>query len=421
MHAHISQAPEITSITGYLEGLMRVRGEDVTAWFARERERYGAPLFASVDLRHAGFKLAPVDTNLFPAGFNHLSPAARVRAVAYLRAGCAKFGEHPTIMVIPENHTRNLAYLDNLYALTSLLEEAGAKAVLGTLQEVSEPLILTSASGHTITQYPLCKEGAQLRTCGGIVPDLIVLNNDLTAGLPDVLRGITQPITPSPSLGWHRRRKSIHFDAYGKLARRFCEDFSIDPWLITPESVKCGLVDFAQRQGMEAIEHAVEEVLARVREKYLYYGISQEPYVYVKADSGTYGMGIMTVKSGSELREVNKKNRNKMNVIKEGVHSTEVLVQEGVPTADRIEQSPAEPMIYLVHAQLVGGAYRVNDTRDALGNLNASGMRFVRMCEQEERVDAVPVSACSLQAFGIVAGLAALASMHEEYGENYSI
>jgi glutamate--cysteine ligase len=36
---------------------------------------HAALLFGSVDLRNAGFKLAPVDTNLFPGGFNNLNPA----------------------------------------------------------------------------------------------------------------------------------------------------------------------------------------------------------------------------------------------------------------------------------------------------------------------------------------------------------
>lgn len=422
MHAQPLDMPtEPRAIIGYLEGLMQVRGSDVEAWFEAERELVGAPFFSSVDLRHAGFKIAPVDTNLFPAGFNHLSPAARARAVTHMKGCFAKYSGAPNVLIIPENHTRNLAYLDNLASLSSLLEEAGASVHIGTLQDVTEPLILQSASGATLKQYPMCKEKNTLRTCDGFTPDVILLNNDLTAGFPDVLRGITQPIKPPPELGWHRRRKSIHFGAYEKISRRFAEAFSIDPWLISAESYKCGRVNFAERKGMDAIENAVETVLERVRAHYARYGITQEPYVYVKADSGTYGMGIMTVKSGAELREVNKKNRNKMNVIKEGVQSTEVIVQEGVPTIDTVDNHPAEPMIYLVNAHLVGGAYRVNESRDAYGNLNASGMRFARMCDDDETISAVRVSNCSLHAFGIVAGLASLASGYEEYGEHYSI
>lgn len=36
-------------------------------WFRSQWLEHGAPFYASVDLRNAGFKLAPVDTNLFLA------------------------------------------------------------------------------------------------------------------------------------------------------------------------------------------------------------------------------------------------------------------------------------------------------------------------------------------------------------------
>ena len=43
-------------------------------WFRKQWMDHAAPFYASVDLRNAGFKLAPVDTNLFPGGFNNLNP-----------------------------------------------------------------------------------------------------------------------------------------------------------------------------------------------------------------------------------------------------------------------------------------------------------------------------------------------------------
>ena len=43
----------------------------IEAWF-RERWQETPPvMYGSVDLRNAGFKLAPVDMNLYPAGFNN--------------------------------------------------------------------------------------------------------------------------------------------------------------------------------------------------------------------------------------------------------------------------------------------------------------------------------------------------------------
>ena len=71
----------------------------------------------------------------------------------------------------------------------------------------------------------------------------------------------------------------------------------------------------------------IRETLHKIRKKYDEYGIEQEPYVFVKADSGTFGMGIMTVKSGEEIYEINKKTRNKMTSMKEGVENTHLIIQ----------------------------------------------------------------------------------------------
>jgi glutamate--cysteine ligase len=328
------------------------------------------------------------------------------------------------VLIIPENHTRNQGYIDNLHALSTLVAEAGAQMRIGSLiAEKQAPIELVTSSGAAVKELPLTRDKNTLSTEDGFVPELILLNNDLTSGLPDVLRGLTQRIQPRPSLGWHRRRKSIHFDAYDKLAHEFAQAFDLDPWLITTETHKCGMINFGDRKGLDCVALAVEKVLHKVRVHYRHYGITGEPYVFVKSDAGTYGMGIMTARSGDEVVEMNKKVRNKMNVIKEGTQSTEVIIQEGVPTIDMVEGFAAEPMMYLVDGYAVGGAYRVNRERDAEGNLNASGMYFAGMCDEGEVADSshVHVARCSFGSFGLIASLASLAVPSEEYGEHYSI
>ncbi|MFO0109556.1 MAG: glutamate--cysteine ligase [Alphaproteobacteria bacterium] len=423
MNAPAFARPNNSGVITLLETLLSRRGDEVSRWFENLRGRCGAPFYSSVDLRHAGFKLAPVDTNLFPAGFNHLSTAARARAVMRMRARL-RGGNLSRVLIIPENHTRNQGYLDNLHALHTLLTEAGVEVRIGSLiAPEGQPIRLASSSGAAIIEQPLTRSKNTLMSGDGFTPELILLNNDLTSGLPEILRGVTQKIEPRPSLGWHRRRKSIHFDAYDKLAQEFARIFDLDPWLITTESHKCGRIDFGSRQGLDCVAVGVEKVLHRVRVHYRHYGITTEPYVFIKSDSGTYGMGIMTAHSGDEVIEMNKKTRNKMDVIKEGTQSTEVLIQEGVPTIDKVEDAPAEPMLYLVDGHAVGGAYRVNRERDAEGNLNASGMFFAGMCDASETADTqkVAISPCSFGAFGLISALASLAVPQEEYGEGYSI
>ena len=411
-----------SAVMDVLKQLADARGEEIAAWMDARRMESGAPFYSSVDVRHAGYKLAPVDTNLFPAGFNQLSAAARGRAAARIQKRLMRYNEVKRVLIIPENHTRNTGYIDNLTALIAILKAAGCEVELGSLAATDAPIEVVNSAGETLREMPLARHGSLLKTASAFCPQLILLNNDLTSGLPDVLRGVSQPIVPRPSQGWHRRRKSIHFEAYDKLAHEFATAFAIDPWLITTEFHKCGRVNFGERQGLECVAMGVEKVLHKIRAHYARYGIAHEPYVYVKSDSGTYGMGIMTVKSGDEMLEINKKIRNKMNVIKEGVQSTEVIIQEGVPTVDVVESAPAEPMLYLVDGHAVGGAYRVNDQRDAENNLNATGMRFVGMCDESEHAhDHKPLPPCQFGALGLIAELASLAAQREEYGEGYAI
>lgn len=400
-----------------ISALLERRAVEVASWLQRGFAQTPPCFYSSVDIRHSGEKLVPVDTNLFPAGFNHLSEPSQFQAVRHIRDFLQRYAlTDARVLIIPENHTRNLGYLDNLQALMTLFKHSGCEVRFGRMDTQSgETLILEDSQGETIVQRPLVKRGNVLATEDGFVPELIVVNNDLTSGSPSVLKGITQMIVPAVGQGWYRRKKSIHFDAYHKVAHQFAADFELDPWRICALHHRCGRVNFKAREGIECVAKGVDALLAQVKEKYAQYGIVETPYVFIKADSGTYGMGIMIVRSGEEVIEMNKKSRNKMHAIKEGVQSTEVILQEGVPTIDAIEQAKAEPMVYLIDGHPVGGAFRVNEERDGYNNLNAKGMRFVSMCKDrsEECMSRSPIA--------LISQLATLAASREEYGENYSI
>lgn len=409
----------MADILDILKTLDATRGDDIEHWFAEKRREAAPFIYSSVDLRHSRYKIAPVDTNLFPAGFNNLSPAARERASRFI----ARFLEdkHPSvkrIVIVPENHTRNLPYLDNVATLMGLFEALGLEVQLGGLAaEAGSPVQLESPSGRALTQYHMRRDGGTLSLENGFVPDLIIVNNDMTAGSPPMLQLLTQPVLPPVGMGWYRRRKSVHFAAYKNLIDDFAQRFSLDPWLLAAEFHQCGVVDFKERTGLDCVASGIDKVLSRVREKYKQYGIKDEPYAFVKADSGTYGMGIMTVRSADDILELNKKERNKMQVIKEGTPVHEVIIQEGVPTADRVGDKPAEPMVYMIDGVPVGGMYRVNAQRDAYGNLNAQGMEFTGMCDETEDLcnKFKSVENCHFRSFGIIAAIAALAAAREDY------
>ena len=98
----------------------------IEGWMREQWRETAPPFYTSVDLRNAGFKLAPVDTNLFPAGFNNLNPAfdpLGVHAIQSAMDRACSFARG--LVLVPEKHTRNTYYLENLAALTALIEKAG--------------------------------------------------------------------------------------------------------------------------------------------------------------------------------------------------------------------------------------------------------------------------------------------------------
>ncbi len=84
-------------------------------WLKSQIERAFIPLYTSVDLRISDYKLAPVDTNVFPAGFNNLSGIFRDRASNLFKNYFQReFPSTKSILIIPELHTRNTFYWENI-------------------------------------------------------------------------------------------------------------------------------------------------------------------------------------------------------------------------------------------------------------------------------------------------------------------
>ena len=420
-----------TALTGPLRELEKHVIEaqpDIEHWFRRQWTEHNAPFYSSVDLRNSGFKLAPVDTNLFPGGFNNLNPDFLPLAIQAAQVAVEKLcSDARRFLIVPENHTRNLFYLQNVAALADIIRKIGLTVRFGSLiPGLEEPLVLDLPEGGQLTLEPIRREGDRIRLDPGsesgtsFDPCAILLNNDLSGGVPDILKGLNpaQGMLPPLHAGWATRRKSKHFAAYDQVAHDFCGLLGIDPWYINPYHANCGEVDFQAREGEECLAFHVEETLKKIRVKYAEYGIDREPFVIVKADAGTYGMGIMTVKSPDDVRDLNRKQRNKMAVVKEGLAVSDVLVQEGVHTFESIHHAVAEPVVYMIDHFVIGGFYRVHTGRGADENLNAPGMHFVPLafdttcsyCDCGARPDS-PVN--RFYTYGVIARLAALAAAIE--------
>ncbi len=414
----------ITALTGpinELEARILDSMPAIERWFRLEWMEHTPAFYASVDLRNAGFKLAPVSTDLFPGSFNHLTPEMLPLAVQAAMAAIEKIcPEAKNLLLIPERHTRNTFYLTNVQRLIQIFTQAGLNVRLGTLDEaIKEPTRLELPDGSTLTLEPLIRTRHRLGL-KDFDPCTILLNNDLSGGIPAVLENLhEQYLLPPLHAGWAVRRKSKHFHSYEEVAKKFAKLMGMDPWLINPMYAQCGQVNFAEGTGIDCIQGQVDALITKVRRKYKEYGIQEKPFVVVKADAGTYGMGIMTVRDAAELNEIGRRTKHKMSVIKEGQPVSEVIIQEGVLTNERVNDAVAEPVVYMLDRYVVGGFYRVHAERGVDENLNAPGAAFVPLAFAEPNHLPRPGTKPGVSApnrfymYGVIARLAMLAASYE--------
>ncbi len=414
----------LTALTGPINELEQRILESLPAierWFRLEWMEHTPPFYTSVDLRNAGFKLAPVDTNLFPGGFHNLTvemlPLAVQAAMAAIEKICP---EAKNLLLIPELHTGNTFYLSNVVRLVQIFHQAGLNVRLGTLDEtIKQPTEIALHDGTSLTVEPLIRTRGRLGL-KNFDPCTILVNNDLSAGLPKVLENLhEQYLLPPLHAGWAVRRKTKHFAAYEEIAKKFAKLLGMDPWLINPMFTRCGEINFTDGTGADCLVTQSEALLAKIKRKYKEYGIQEKPFVIVKADSGTYGMGIMTVRDAKDLADISPKMRSKMSVIKDGQEVSEVILQEGVPTYERVNDAVAEPVVYMIDRYVVGGFYRVNAERGIDENLNAPGASFVPLAFAESnqlpRSGAKPGASAPnrFYMYGVIARLAMVAASYE--------
>ena len=412
-----------TALAGPLLALERSfldQASDIEQWMRLQWQQHRPPFYGSTDLRNSGFKLAPVDLNLFPGGFNNLSPDFSPLCVQATQAAIERIcADARRLLLIPENHTRNRFYLENLAQLAQVLRLAGLEVRIGSLSaEVTEPTRLLLDGDRELLLEPLTRNGGRIGV-SGFDPCAVLLNNDLSGGVPAILRGLDEQwLIPPLHAGWQQRRKSNHARVYDRLAQEFAALIGIDAWHINPAFAVCGEVDFKARTGEACLAEQVDVLLTEIRRKYREHDIPDTPFVVIKADAGTYGMGVMTVRDAAEVTGLNRRQRNKMSVIKEGLQVQEVIIQEGVHTFETLDGAVAEPVVYMMDHYVVGGFYRVHTSRGRDENLNAPGMHFQPLafetsCVMPDAAQSPDAPPNRFYAYGVVARLALLAAAIE--------
>ena len=400
-----------------LDQLLARRNDDIEAWFSAREQNSICPFYYSVDIRNAGYKIAVVDTNVFPAGFNNLCDYSYRLGADQVRAYFDRhYPDVRRVLIVPESATRNPGYTANLARLEQMTSEAGYEVAIGTLIE-SVPSTGAELTGHEDTKVRLMPfelvEG--IPHVAGKPFDAVVLNHDLSGGEPDAVRDIRVPVIPRRSLGWHRRRKSVHFAMLREVTESFAEAFELDPWRLGAETVAIDDVSFSEPS--EGLRDGVKEVFAHVHDNYMGRGIEEPPYVFVKHDAGTYGMGVLALQDPDELETLSRQLRKKMRMGKGGAEISSVIVQEGLPTVDRVRDCVGEPVIYAMNNHIVGGFFRMNCALDARASLNKPGQVYARLCStptpEQSRGGTCFHDSRYFRVYGLFARLAGLAVMAE--------
>lgn len=391
-----------------LEDFVCHHWDEVNSYIEEKKKHLPIPFYSSVDIRESKTKYAPVDHNMYPAGFNNLCSVDFKEASRVSGETIRKLNPKTRLVgILPESHTKNLMYLDHLVTLGKMIEDAGFAVRFlsfdsNLFPENQECLPLISNSGANLTICRASIKNKKIMVSNEEI-DIAICNNDQSNPWAIDWKEISTIITPTPQIGWFRRQKNIHFAYYKKVADEFCAHFGVNPDLIQAKFAGVENVDFENKNGLEELGAAVDKIIGELK---------PGSKVFVKASQGTYGMGISVVSSGEEIINMNRKTRNKMDVGKNSIKFTSLLVQEGVETIIKYDDMPAEITIYLIDGKSIGGFMRVNGEKDDLGNLNSRGMVFRKLC-MGDVVESAEDHKTKEAMYSLIARLATIASAYE--------
>ena len=385
---------------------------EINQWIDKEQSMLTQPLTSSVDVRESKSKFAPVDHNMYPAGFNNLCSKDLLHCADRFKEAFNQINPKiKRIGLLPESHTKNKYYLDHLHKLKSTIEMAGTEVIFFSpdkdlFKETSSTTIeLESFSGNSIIIHEAQVMDGIFQSMSPEIKfnfDAIVLNNDQSNPLPVKWKSISTPVLPSPFVGWYKRQKNHHFKWYRTTANQFAKHFDLNPDLIQAQFSTVENVDYSTKEGLDELANEVDKLLAT---------LPADSHVFVKASQGTYGMGISVVTSGEEIKTMNRKVRNKMDVGKNNLKFTSVLIQEGVETIVKYDEAPAEVTIYLINGRSSGGFMRTNPLKGTQSNLNSQGMIYQKLCLSDVKQDCDHKMKEAV--YSVVARLSTLAASHE--------
>ena len=393
----------------------------IERWFRLEWMEHTPAFYCAVDVRNAGYKLSPVETGLFPDGFNNLAAEVTPLAVQAAMAAIEKIcPEAKNLLIIPEASSRKAVYHESLQRLITIFHQAGLHVRLGSLDPaVKSPVKLPLAEGGHLVLEPVLRQRGRLGL-KDFDPCTILLNTPLNEGVPATLKSVHQQyLLPPLHAGAAVRRMSRHFATYEEVSKKFAKLLGMDPWLIHPMTVSCPDVDLRRPQDIERIRSQVDALLTKIRRKHKEYGIADKPFVVLKPGDDRRLLRTVRLRDAKEFDAVLMHSAEHGALHSMAVQVDEVLVQEGVPTFERINEAVAEPVVYMMDRYVVGGFYRVHAEAASEESLMTTGMSYVPLAFESGGPLTRPVQKAGASGpnrfymYGVIARLAMLASSYE--------
>ena len=358
------------SILNYTDPIIAKNLNKIDKWIKKKKEISKPPFYTSTDIRVSENKVVAVDTNIFPAGFNNLSNYFLKKSAKNIKMYIEKLNlPVERILIIPELHTRNPFYWDNIIAIKKMFEIAGILSDVGLIVDDGTNFMIEfdSTSDLKVKATTVDKSNNKVFV-NDFMPDLILINNDFSTHFPNILKDIDQPVIPPVEVGWHSRRKNIHFDFYNSLVDEFCKIFNMDSNIFQLKTELIKNINVEEYDDRLKVANLINDLKSR---------IGSEQNIFIKSNSGTYGMSVMQVNEGSQFANLNRSGKKKMKVSKGGKLLSDLIVQEGVDSIF----GKKEPVYYLIDCEVSGAFYRVNDNKSSRDNLNTRGMYFEPISE----------------------------------------
>tara|TARA_A100001015_G_scaffold271492_1_gene325155 strand:+ start:1286 stop:2530 length:1245 start_codon:yes stop_codon:yes gene_type:complete len=355
----------------------------ISNWINSEKSKCNSIPYCSIDIRESSFKVAGIDTNLFPAGFNNLNQKNGTMIESLIKNFIkSSFPRTKNILLFCEDHTRNLYYLENIFNLSKRIKNAGFNVIIGSffhdhpqICQSTGFLKLKTAENNEVKIFCL---NFILRNYSTFNIELCLLNNDLSDGNYELLTKLNIPILPDPKMGWHHRKKSTHIYELNQITKAMINacNLNIDPWQLSTLFKPIHQFNINNEENRKNAADLASDLLKEITQKYKEHNIKSTPYYVLKSDNGTYGMGVVSLSNPNELINLNRKNRNKLLKGKSSLPIENLIIQEGIPSAKTINNFSSEEVIYLINGSVIGGFYRIHEGKSEKDILNSKGMQF---------------------------------------------